>query len=234
LGDELEKFQNNCNSFQKISHLPIKIKKKCKIYNSQIKKAFNIGYSLDSYIDSDKINKKKLNKYLSLLRKLDESKKDILESIYTEVAKARKNKDIKYYSQLISNSDVRLYSIDYKFMKENIKYFSNNTRYINHMQYLKSLNKPIKPIDVPIDYSRIDKKAYEAYLETKIYKINSNRKTTSPYTALEATNNVNNHTVDWTISLKSFSTQTGIWANLGAIAKAYHSNYLYITLRKIL
>ncbi len=139
LGDELEKFKNDCNTFQKITHLPMNIKKKCKIYNSQVKKAFSVGYSLDPYIDSDKINEKKLNKYLTLLRKLDKSKEDISKLIYSEIIKARKHKDIKYYSQLITNNEIKLYSSDYEFMENNRNIFDTNKRYLSHIQYKKDL-----------------------------------------------------------------------------------------------
>jgi len=141
LGNELEVFQKDCEIFQEISSLPAKIKKQCNLFNSKLHSAFKIGYKLDPYIDSDNINEKKLNKYLSLLRKLEESKENILESIYMETTKARKHKNIKYYSQLIKNNNIKLYSIDYDFMKKNIALFANNERYLSHIKYIKDISE---------------------------------------------------------------------------------------------
>ena len=148
LGNELEAFQKDCKTYQKVSSLPTKIKKKCKNFNSQTDKAFKVGYKLDSYADSDNISEKKLNKYLVLLRKLDESKEDILSLIYSEAKKARKQNNTKHYSQLIENSKIKLYSSDYEFMKKNQNIFSKNERYTSHVRYLKSLEEARKSIAV--------------------------------------------------------------------------------------
>lgn len=50
----------------------------------------------------------KLNKYLKLLRKLDERKNNILELVYSEAKKARNKNKIEYYIQLIANNKVEL------------------------------------------------------------------------------------------------------------------------------
>ena len=141
LGNELEVFQKDCTTYQKVSSLPAKIKKKCKNFNSQTNKAFKVGYKLDPYIDSDNISKKKLNRYLALLRKLDKRKEDILNLIYSEAKKARTQNNTKYYSQLIVNDKIKLYSSDYEFMEKNKSIFGQNKRYISHINYLKNLKK---------------------------------------------------------------------------------------------
>ncbi len=148
LGNELETFKNDCKVFQKTSIIPIKIKKKCKIFNSQTTKAFKVGYKLDPYIDSDNISEKKLNRYLGLLRNLDKSKENILNLMYSEAKKARKQNNIKKYIQLIENHKIRLYSSDYEFMGENKDVFEKNERYISHINYLKALKESQKSIPV--------------------------------------------------------------------------------------
>ncbi len=151
LGNELEAFQDDCKVFQKVSIIPIKIKKKCKIFNSNTTKAFQVGYELDPYIDSDNISEKKLDKYLGLLRNLDNSKENILNLMYSEAKKARKQNNIKDYSQLIANDKIRLYSVDYEFMENNKDSFTKNKRYISHIKYLEYLEESKKNISVNTD-----------------------------------------------------------------------------------
>ena len=140
LGDELETFQEDCKGFEKLSLLPEKIKKKCQAFYPQVSKAFEVGYALNPYVESDTIiNEKKLNRYLSLLRKLDKKKSNILFLVYTEVSKARKEKNFEYYTQLISNDNIILYSIDYEFMEKNEKIFSKHKRYIAKREYIEYL-----------------------------------------------------------------------------------------------
>ena len=146
LGNELETFQQDCKMLQKVSLMPTKIIKECNQFIPKANKAFKVGYKLDPYVDSDNISEKKLNKYLSLLRNLDKSKENILTLIYIEITKARKQNNIKYYSQLIAYDKIKLYSVDYEFMKKNNDIFNNNKRYISHLKHLKSLEESQKPI----------------------------------------------------------------------------------------
>ncbi len=142
LGDELEAFQEDCKGFEKLSSIPAKIKKRCQAFYPQLTKAFEVGYKLNPYIESDTfINEKKLNRYLLLLRNLDKKKANILFLVYSEVNKARKEKNFAYYSQLISNDNIKLYSIDYEFMEKNEKIFSNNKRYISQLEYIEYLRR---------------------------------------------------------------------------------------------
>ena len=139
LGDELEVFQEDCRSFEKISQVPAAIKKKCNAFYPQLHKAFEVGYKLDPYIDDDNINEKEANRYLTLLRKLDKRKEKILHLMYAEASKARKEKNFSYYSQLIANYQIKLYSVDYEFMEKYKKIFSKNKRYVSHVKYMEYL-----------------------------------------------------------------------------------------------
>jgi hypothetical protein len=140
LGDELEAFQEDCKGFEKLSLIPEKIKKRCNAFYPKMTKVFEIGYKLDPSVESDtNINEKKLNRYLSLLRHLDKRKDKILFLVYSEAKKARKEKNFTYYSQLISNDKIKLYSWDYEFMEKNKKIFSKNKRYISHIKYIEYL-----------------------------------------------------------------------------------------------
>jgi hypothetical protein len=140
LGNELELFQKDCQTFQKISMISSEIQKECNAFHFQANNAFKTGYKLDSYVDSDYINEKALNRYLSLLRNLDNRKEKILGLVYVEIRKARKENNFSYYGELIENYKVKLYDSDYEFMGKHKKVFSKNTRYIansNYIQYLE-------------------------------------------------------------------------------------------------
>ncbi len=139
LGDELEAFQEDCRSFEKVSQLPLEIKEKCNAFYPQVHKAFEVGYKLDPYIDDDTINEKEVNRYLKLLRDLDTRKENILHLVYAEASKARKQKNFTYYSDLIANYKIKLYSVDYEFMGKYKKIFNNNERYISHVKYIEEL-----------------------------------------------------------------------------------------------
>ncbi len=138
LGNELESFQADCKTFQKISLLPVEVKEECNTFYIQLNKALEIGYKLDTHVDNDNMNERALDGYLTLLRHIDKRKENILGHIYTEASKARKENDFSYYRQLIANDKVELYASDYEFMKENIKIFSKNARHLHnkHIQYL--------------------------------------------------------------------------------------------------
>ncbi len=169
LGDELEAFQEDFRSFQKVSQVPVEIKEKCKLFYPQLHKAFEVGYKLDPYIDDDNINEKELNRYLKLLRKLDKNKENILHLIYAEASKARKQKNFTYYSQLIANDSIELYSVDHEFMGKNKKIFSKNKRYISHIKYMEELRdqrlKGVKAKRVQYKKSKEKKKVKSELLE---------------------------------------------------------------------
>ncbi len=167
LGNELEVFQADCKKFQKVSFLPTQIKKKCNAFNSKANNAFKIGYKLDPYIDSEKISEKQLNEYLGLLRQLDEVKQNILHLISLEKKKVRKEDSAEYYSQLIANNKIRLYPVDYAFMKKHKDIFGKNERYLAHLKYLeKTRQTALKQNNnktIVTQTSNSYNKGYEAY-----------------------------------------------------------------------
>ena len=140
-GNELEAFQEDCKTFQKVTKIPVEIQESCNRYYLQLNKAFEVGYKLDPSIDNDNINEKELHRYLFMLRHLDKRKENILGHIYAEARKARKENNFTYYSQLIANYKVELYASDYEFMEENIKLFSKNNRYVSHIKYIQYLEE---------------------------------------------------------------------------------------------
>ncbi len=141
LGSDMESFQKDCKAYQEISSLPVKIKKQCSVFNVKVNNAFKVGYKLDPYVDSGNISEKKLNKYLALLQQLDEDKKNIIQFVSSEKKKARNEDNIKYYSQLITNDKIKLYSSDYEFMEKNKDVFDKNERYLSHLQDMKDLEE---------------------------------------------------------------------------------------------
>lgn len=141
LGNELELFQKDCQTFQKISMISAEIQKECNAFDLQANNAFKTGYKLDTYVDSDYINEKALNRYLSLLRNLDNRKEKILGLVYVETRNARKENNFSYYGGLITNYKVKLYDSDYEFMGEHKKIFSTNPRYISNITHIQSLEE---------------------------------------------------------------------------------------------
>ncbi len=244
LGNELESFKKDCKIYLNMSSLPTKIKKQCKIFNSKINSAFKVGYELDLYVEKNNINEKKLNKYLDLLRNLDKNKENILHLIYREAQQARKQNNIEYYSQLIVNDKIKLYPSDYQYMEENKDIFAQNKRYISHMNYLKSLEESRKPISVTkkqevrnhqivpksSKFSGLDVAAYKAYERTEVFQIRNKMAKTNPYTDMSAVNHQSTSIVDWNVTLKSLKEQTNTWAILAAIAKGYHTDFIYVIL----
>ncbi|MGB5506197.1 MAG: hypothetical protein WBM70_05860 [Sulfurovum sp.] len=141
LGDELEAFQEDCRSFQKISMISAEIQKECNRFHLQANNAFKIGYKLDPSVEQENVNEKALNRYLSLLRHLDKRKEKILGYIYLETRKARKENNFSYYGELIENHKVKLYDSDYEFIGKHKKVFSKNTRYIANSKYIQELEE---------------------------------------------------------------------------------------------
>ena len=83
-------------------------------------KVFDFGYKLNPYVESDTIiNEKKLNRYLSLLRKLDKKKSNIRRQYFNS------------YNQLFFKIPVKIHILAiYNFLKVNHK---------RHMWALRSL-----------------------------------------------------------------------------------------------
>jgi len=141
LGNELEEFKKDCQAFQKITNISGKIDTACNKYQLQLDKAFQAGYKLDPSVELEKVNLKVANQYLSKLRLLDNQKQKILELLYTEARKARKENNFNYYGALIENYKVRLYDSDYAFMGKHKKEFSAHPRYIANMGYILDLEE---------------------------------------------------------------------------------------------
>ena len=141
LGNELEEFNSDCQSFQKINGISAQIHNGCDKYQKQLKKAFDIGYKLDPSVDAENVNEKASKRYLTKLRLLDKRKENILKLLYTEARKARDNNDFSYYGALTENYKVRLYNSDYTYMEKYKKVFGNNARYIAHNKHLQRLEE---------------------------------------------------------------------------------------------
>ena len=141
LGNELEAFKGDCQTFQKITKIPVEIQKACKNYQLQLNRAFDAGYKLDPSVEQENVNEKKAHQYLSMLRHLDKRKEKILNDIYSEARKARTENNFAYYGELTANDKVRLYHSDYEYMGKHKKYFSNNARYISHNKQLQYLEE---------------------------------------------------------------------------------------------
>lgn len=170
LGNELELFQQeNCKYYQKITTLPKKIKKECSTFETEVNNTFKVGYKLDSHIDNE-ISEKKLNQYLFLLRDLDKRKNNILTLIYKEAKKARKNHHTKYYSQLIENDKLRLYSSDYEFMEKNENMFIDNSRFVTHLKHLEYLKKLKKEEDARLKRVAQDKNSEQVHQQSMLKK----------------------------------------------------------------
>ena len=133
LGNELEAFQKDCKAYQKASLIPKKIKKQCKVYISKVDTVFKVGYKLDPYIGSDNLSEAKLNKYLKLLLSADADRESIIKLIYTQMNKASKKNNTKYYRQLIQSKQLKLTRRDYDFMDSFKEVFSDNSRYLQHI-----------------------------------------------------------------------------------------------------
>lgn len=257
LGNELEAFQKDCHSYQKTLSLPERIRKKCKTFNTNLNKAFEFGYKLDTSIKNDNASEKQINKYHSLLRGAEQIKDSFWELTYKEKSKAREKNDVKSYGQIMDVLGLKLNSKDYKFMKEHRDVFSKHPKYIAYERELKRRekselrrNKNLKisykgevseSSSVPQRLSTsqsstrgIDKAAYQAYKRTKHFRTREKMTTTNMYVSMNARNREYSNIIDWDVTMKSIEELTGEWALLGAIAKGYHSDFVYVTMSLIL
>ncbi len=135
-GNQMESFQKDCKEYQKVSLLPKKIKKKCKVYNSKVNRTFKFGYKLDSSVDKDNINLDKAEKYNAMLHSLEDSKSNILSLIKSEIVNARKVENIKYYKQLIIGNEVKISLDEFLFMKDNESKFKKHPQFILYQNKL--------------------------------------------------------------------------------------------------
>ena len=133
-GNQIEAFQKDCQTYRKLSLIPKHIKKKCKIYNSQVNRAFKYGYKLDPY--GNEVSYDNAEKYNQYLHKLEEKKDNILYLIYKDKKKALEQVNTKYYGQIITAKSVNISSVDYEFMNKNKNKFKENPKYLMYERNL--------------------------------------------------------------------------------------------------
>lgn len=137
LGEVQEAFQKDCKIYQKSSLILKKIQKQCKAYVAKVDAAFKFGYKLDPYIDSDNLSETKLNKYLKLLKNVNNDREHLKVLVYAQIKEAKDDNKAKYYSQLIQAHFIHLNSEDYKFMDKYPEEMKDNQRYIQHVAKVK-------------------------------------------------------------------------------------------------
>lgn len=79
-------------------------------------------------------------------------------------------------------------------------------------------------------HSVLDKTAYNAYQRTQGFQVQSRMAKTELYADMYATNKSHWNTIEWGVTLKSLKEQTAKRAYLAAIAKGYHTDFIYMIL----
>ena len=166
LGNELEEFQQDCQTFQKITGISAQINKACNKYQLQLDKAFDLGYKLDPSVEQENVNEKAAKRYLSKLLILDKRKEKILRLLYAEARKARDQNNFSYYEELTKNYKVQLYNSDYQYMEKYKKIFSDNARYIAHNKHLQYLEEE------RIRKERVERLHNPKSVKGKAYRVN--------------------------------------------------------------
>ena len=83
-------------------------------------------------------------------------------------------------------------------------------------------------------FAGFDRDSYLEYKKTTHYKVASQKEKRNPFTDLHATLGKDAKALYWGLSMKKIEDLTGTWADIGAIAKANHDNFVYITLTPVL
>ncbi len=83
-------------------------------------------------------------------------------------------------------------------------------------------------------FADLDKNAYTKYIKTSQYQIASAKPTGNLFTNLYSTYSKEDNILNWRVTLKKIEDLTGNSTSFGAIAKAYHKNFLYLTLTPVL
>ncbi len=133
LGNELEVFQQDCDTYQNSVFINDKLKKACNLFNTNLNIVFDIGYS-----NSD------TKKYLQLLRNQDKEKRRLKHLVYSMRKDAIKNDNIEVFKVLISGTDISINSNEYDYMKKYEKYFLTNSSFIDYQNKLSNENLQIK------------------------------------------------------------------------------------------
>ncbi len=135
LGEELEVYQKECSLYTKSTQISKKLRAKCVHFNEDVDNAFKLGYS----IDTENKNQQKIEKYLTQLRSVDKETRLLKKLIRDERNSARKEKNLVLYTLLLKSTQVKLVSKDYIFMKDNHKYFIDNTIYKQYLEEQRNL-----------------------------------------------------------------------------------------------
>lgn len=79
-------------------------------------------------------------------------------------------------------------------------------------------------------HSKLDITAYNAYKRTHEFQVQSKMEKTEQYTEMSGDDNPHWNTIEWSVTLKSLKEQTAKHAEFAAIAKGYHTDFIYIKL----
>lgn len=88
-------------------------------------------------------------------------------------------------------------------------------------------------LSIPI-YAKFDRNAYMEYKKTKQFQIALSKATEPFYRDMKATYDKEDSAIYWNVTLKKLESNTGNWADLPAIAKGNHSDFIYMTLTNVL
>jgi hypothetical protein len=176
LSSQLEPVQIDCKIYQNTASVSTTIRNSCKKYNHKVKKAFNLGYKIDSYLDSDNISEKKLENYLTLLKDADKYREIITSQIGREIIVARTNSNIPYYSDLILGgvNHFKLGDEDYFFIKKNQSELQGNPICIEYMTNLEKKSQEKEEEKKRIQFMKKEKE--RLFAKSKELKINKARK----------------------------------------------------------
>ena len=119
LGNELEALQKDCKQYLQDPKVSKKLKATCKKFNAKVDKAFKMGYPLDASVESNTADENKLDRYLALLIRADESGESLGELKRSREKKERKahiDKDVDKHKKTYDDSK-RYYDLGLKFDK---------------------------------------------------------------------------------------------------------------------
>ena len=228
-GKQLEAFNDNCKVYRKNKKISSKIKKQCKKYISTVNKVFKYGYKLDTSVERDTINLDKAEEYNILLHNLEDKKDTIIHLINLEISKATKQSDIKYFKFLLSSFQVEIEPYQYHFMEKFKDSFKKYPKYIKYKEKLLLKREEDLKLKSP-KYSSLDMLAFNKYKRTQVFQDRSKMNKTDLYADTKVLNHPTKNIIDWDATLKSITEQTDDFALLGAVAKGYHTDYIYMIL----
>ncbi len=83
-------------------------------------------------------------------------------------------------------------------------------------------------------YAKYDTVAYTNYKKTNQYQSAASKVTNPPFADMKASYSKPDNMLYWSLTLLKLESLTGTWADLGAIAKANHQDFVYTTLTPVL